>query len=69
MVLLSCGMPLLAGLDHLLFLGPGNIVEDGNLPGSNVGAEFILSRWDGKMARPLQDRLEKLRELAKKQQR
>lgn len=67
-VVLGCGMTLLAGLDHLLFLGSGNIVEDGNLPGSNVGARWILKRSDGKVVYAPRGQLEKLRELAKKEQ-
>jgi hypothetical protein len=64
-VLLRCGLPLLAGVDYLLFLDPANRVLDGNDPGSNAGARFILKGPDGKMDRMSQDLLEKLRDLAR----
>jgi hypothetical protein len=67
-VRLGCGLPLLAGLDYLLFLARGNTVHDGGRPGSNVGASLILKREDGEVVYPPRKKLDKLREMAKQQQ-
>jgi hypothetical protein len=67
-VRLGCGIPLLAGLDFVLFLDRGKAVHDGGVPGSNVGAIPIFKGPNGRLMSPFPNKLEKLRERAKQQQ-
>jgi hypothetical protein len=62
-MLISCSVPLLAGLDYLLYLHHDGVVQHGSLPGSNIGAVALLT-WP-RLQGPEGRLIEKARQLGK----